>query len=126
MSNFCPEWLYGVSCGLTAKDFLSTENSLNSISRKYASGLSEHFNEIKFEEITECAEQILQFLSEIEASDEATNYIDRYIYRRVCFKANGAERKISGVFSSALDPIKRKRISNKKVLQKYSEQQFLV
>ena len=32
MSNFCPEWLYGVACGLTAKDFLSTENSLNSIS----------------------------------------------------------------------------------------------
>ena len=62
MSNFCPEWLYGVACGLTAKDFLSTENSLNSISRKYASGLSEHFTEIKFEEITECAEQILQFL----------------------------------------------------------------
>ena len=50
MSNFCPEWLYGVSCGLTAKDF--PENSLNSISRKFASGLSEKFNEIKFEEIT--------------------------------------------------------------------------
>ena len=125
MSNFCPEWLYGVACGLTAKDFLSTENSLNSISRKYASGLSEHFNEIKFEEITECAEQILQFLSEIEASEEATNYIDRYIYRRVCFKANGAERKISGVFSSALDPIKEKEYQTK-ILQKYSEQQFLV
>ena len=115
MSNFCPEWLYGVSCGLTAKDFLSTENSLNSISRKYASGLSEHFNEIKFEEITECSEQILQFLSEIEASEEATNYIDRYIYRRVCFKANGAERKISGVFSSALDPIKEKEYQTKNV-----------
>ena len=115
MSDFCPEWIFGVCCGLTAKEFLSSENSLNSVARKYASGLSEKYNEIKFEEISECAEQILQFLSEIEANDEATNYIDRYIYRRVCFKANGAERKLSGVFSSALDPIKQKEYQIKNV-----------
>ena len=69
MSDFCPEWIFGICCGLTAKEFLSTENSLNSVARKYASGLSEKYNEIKFEEISECAEQILQFLSEIEASE---------------------------------------------------------
>ena len=115
MSDFCPEWIFGICCGLTAKEFLSTENSLNSVARKYASGLSEKYNEIKFEEISECAEQILQFLSEIEASEEATNYIDRYIYRRVCFKANGSERKLSGVFSSTLDPIKVKEYQIKNV-----------
>ena len=106
MSNFCPEWIFGVSCAITARDFLSTENSLNSISRKFASGLSEKYNEIKFEEISECAEQILQFLSEINANDEAVEYLNNYIHRRVCYKANGAERKISGVFSSDLDPMK--------------------
>ena len=115
MSNFCPEWIFGVCSALTAKEFLASENSLNSVARKYASGLSEKYNEIKFEELSECAEQILQFLSEIEANDEATNYIDRYNFRRVCFKANGAERKISGVFSSALDPIKQKEYQIKNV-----------
>ena len=45
----------------------------------------------------------------------AVNYLDRYIYRRVCFKANGAERKLSGVFSSALDPIKEKEYQTKNV-----------
>ncbi len=115
MSNFCPEWIFGICSALTAKEFLSSENSLNSVARKYATGLSENYNEIKFEEISECAEQILQFLSEIEANDEATSYIDRYIYRRVCFKANGSERKISGVFSSALDPIKQKEYQIKNV-----------
>ena len=106
MSNFCPEWIFGVSCAITARDFLSSENSLNSIARKFASGLSEKYNEVKYEEISECAEQILQFLSEINANDEAVDYLNSYIHRRVCYKANGAERKISGVFSSDLDPTK--------------------
>ena len=48
MSNYCPEWIFGVSCAITAKDFLSSENSLNSIARKFAAGLSEKYNEIKF------------------------------------------------------------------------------
>lgn len=113
MSNFCPEWIFGVSCAITARDFLSTENSLNSIARKFATGLSEKYNEIKFEEISECAEQILQFLSEINVNDEAVDYLNNYIHRRVCYKANGAERKISGVFSSDLDPTKSRDYGTK-------------
>ena len=117
MSNFCPEWIFGVSCALTAKEFLSSENSLNSIARKFSAGLSEKYSEIKFEEISECAEQILQFLSEIEANDVAVDYINDYIYRRVCFKSNGAERKISGVFSSDLDPTKEREYNSKNTLK---------
>ncbi len=113
MSNFCPEWIFGVSCAITARDFLSTENSLNSVARKFATGLSEKYNEIKFEEISECAEQILQFLSEINVNDEAVDYLNNYIHRRVCYKANGAERKISGVFSSDLDPTKSRDYGTK-------------
>ena len=111
MSNFCPEWIFGVSCAITARDFLSTENSLNSIARKFASGLSENYKEIKFEEISETAEGILQFLSEINAGDEAVTYLDNYIYKRINFQNSGAPRKLSGMFSSALDPEKTKQYS---------------
>ena len=117
MSNFCPEWIFGVSCAVTAKEFLSTENSLNSVARKFSTGLSLKYSEIKFEEISECAEHILQFLSEIEANDVAVDYINDYIYRRVCFKSNGAERKISGVFSSDLDPTKEREYNSKNTLK---------
>ena len=111
MSDFCPEWIFGVSCAVTARDFLSSENSINSISRKFSKGLSERFKEIKFEEITECAESILQFLNDINAGDEAVDYLNNYIYYRIGFKSNGAERKLSGMFSSALDPVKTKEYS---------------
>ena len=115
MSQFCPEWIFGVCSASTAKEFLSSENSLNSISRKFSEVLSEKYNEIRFEEITACAEEILQFLSDLEANEEAVNYIDSYIYRRMCFKSSGAERKISGMFSSELDPVKTNDYSGKNV-----------
>jgi len=115
MSQFCPEWIFGICSAATAKEFLSSENSLNSISRKFSEGLSEKFTEIKYEEITACAEEMLQFLSDLEANEDAVNYIDRYIYRRICFKSTGAERKISGMFSSELDPVKTNDYSVKNV-----------
>ncbi len=114
MTNFCPEWIFGVCCAITAKDFLSSENSINSISRKFSKGLSEEYSEIKFQEITDCAESILQFLNEIEAGEEAVEYLNNYIYKRVFFKENGAERKLSGMFSSALDPEKSKEYDTDK------------
>ena len=106
MSNFCPEWIFGCCTAITARDFLSSDNSLNSIARKFATGLTEKYAEIKFEEISQTAESILQFLTEIEAGEEAVDYLNNYIYKRVNFQNNGAERKISGMFSSALDPVK--------------------
>ena len=117
MSNYCPEWIYSISCALTAKEFLSSENSLNSIARKFSVGLSEKYSEIKFEEISECAEHILQFLSELEANDKAVDYIDDYVYRRVSFTSSGSERKISGMFSSDLNPTKNVEYKNKETVK---------
>ena len=126
MSQFCPEWIFGVCSASTAKEFLSSENSLNSISRKFSEVLSEKYNEIRFEEITACAEEILQFLSDLEANEEAVNYIDSYIYRRMCFKSSGAERKISGMFSSELDPVKTNDYSVKNVTKVFRATIFAI
>ncbi len=126
MTQFCPEWIFGVCSATTAKEFLSSENSLNSISRKFSEGLSEKFNEIKYEEITACAEEILQFLSDLEANEDAVNYIDSYIYRRICFKSSGAERKISGMFSSELDPVKTNDYSGKNVAKTFRATIFAI
>ena len=126
MSNFCPEWIFAVCSATTAKEFLSSENSLNSISRKFAEVLSEKYTEIKYEEITACAEEILQFLSDLEANEEAVNYIESYIYRRMCFKSSGAERKISGMFSSELDPVKTNDYSVKNVTKVFRATIFAI
>mgnify|MGYP006082725049 FL=1 len=118
VSNFCPEWIFGASAAQTAKDFLSTNNSIISLSKKFANGLSEQYNELKFEEILDVAEKILQFLSDINAGENAVIYLNDYVHYRVNFKSHGGERKLSGIFSSGFDGQKTKDFS--------SEQSFKV
>ena len=114
MSNFCPEWVFGVCCARTAYDFLGSNDSLNMISKKFSKELCERYNEIKFEEIVDVAEKILQFLSDINAGEEAINLLNDYIFYRVSFNINGSERKINSMFSSAFDPNKEKDYSSQK------------
>ena len=108
MSKFCPEWIFSSLAAQTSKEFLSTNNSIAAISRKYSKAINEKYNEVKLEELVVLAENTLQFLSEIEAGEEAVNYINDYIHYRVMFEANGSERKLSGMFSSAFDGSKLK------------------
>ena len=114
MSKFCPEWIFGIFGAQTSKDFLSTNNSIAAVSRKYSNAISERYNEVKFEEVMDLAEKILQFLSDINAGEEAVTYIDDYIHYRVNFEASGSERKLSGMFSSAFNPEKIKDYSSDK------------
>ena len=114
MSKFCPEWIFGIFAAQTSKEFLSSNNSIAAVSRKYSNAISERYNEVKFEEVMDLAEKILQFLSDINAGEEAVTYLDDYIHYRVNFEASGSERKLSGMFSSAFDPEKIKDYNSDK------------
>ena len=63
------------------------------------------------------SQKILEFLSDINASEQAIEIINDYIYSRTNFSSNGNERKISGMFSSALDGEKIKDYSVEKSLK---------
>ena len=108
MSKFCPEWIFSIFAAQTAKEFLSSNSSIASISRKFSKSINERYNEVKFEELLDPAEKILQFLSEINAGEDAVNFINDYIHYRVNFESSGSPRKLSGMFSSAFNPQKVK------------------
>ena len=114
MSNFCPEWVFASCSAKTAHDFLYTNNGITIIAKKFSNELSTKYNEIKFEEISDVAEKMLQFLSEINASEDAINFLNDYIYSRVCYEINGSERKIKSMFSSAFDGEKEKSYGSEK------------
>ena len=79
MSKYCQEWIFGVFAAQTSKEFISSNTSIDSVSRKYSNAISEKYNEVKFEEIMDVAEKILQFLSEFNAGEEAVRFINDYI-----------------------------------------------
>jgi len=126
MSKYCPEWIFSIFAAQTSKEFLSSNNSIAGISRKYSKAISERYNEVKFEEIMDVAEKILQFLSEINAGEEAVNYINDYIHYRVNFESSGSERKLSGIFSSAFNPEKNKDYNSDKCFKIFKATVFSI
>ena len=126
MSNYCPEWIFSVCSIQTAKDFLSTNNSIEAIAKKFSQSLSERYYEIKFEEIVDVAEQTLHFLSEINVGDEAANYFIDYVHYKANYHSNGSERKLSGIFSSAFDATKTKEYNTKKSLKNFKATIFSI
>jgi len=126
MPNFCPEWVFGVCVAKTSFDFLSSNNSVNMIAKKFSSGLSEHYTEVKFEEIADASEQILGFLSEVNAGEKAVEFLNNYIFYRVSFAANGSPRKIKSMFSSELDGTKLKEYDSTKVLKVFRATTFSI
>jgi hypothetical protein len=126
MSKFCPEWIFSTFAAQTSKEFLSSNNSIAAISRKYSTAISERFNEVKFEEIMDLAEKILQFLSEINAGEEAVNYINDFIHYRVKYESGGSERKLSGMFSSAFNPTKVKDYGSDKCFKIFKATVFSI
>ena len=79
MSNFCPEWVFSICSANSAIEFLSQETSIESCAVKYADGISKNYQTIAPESITSTAEQLLLFLSEIDAGDTAVSLLNTYV-----------------------------------------------
>ena len=114
MSNFCPEWVFSICSANTAIEFLSQETFIESCAKKYASGLNSHYSSIEPEIIALSAQELLLFLSEIDAGETAVPLLNDYIFNRLKFEATRKPRKIKGMFGSALDPTKTQEYSAEK------------
>jgi len=87
-------------------DYLTGSSPLDTISRKYALGLSSEYEEIHSGYISSIAEGKLRTLSEIEAAENATLILNAYIFRRFKYHRDNRTRKISGMFKSEFSGVK--------------------
>ena len=114
MSNFCPEWVFSICSANTAIEFLSQETFIESCAKKYSVGLSSHYAPVEPDLIALSAQELLLFLSEIDAGESAVSLLNDYIFNRLKFEATRKPRKIKGIFGSALDPTKTQEYSSEK------------
>ena len=110
--------IFNLAVARTSYEFIISELPIKAYAKKYATSLSEHYEEIKPEEIENEAELLLRFLVEINA-DKSDELLNNYVY--FCFKYvhNGQKRKIKGIFGSELDPLKEKEYSEKVTLKSF-------
>ena len=109
---YCPRFIYDMAIARSAAEYLGAELALETYAKKYAEGLTELYSEIALISITEPAESMLQFLSEIEAGELAVELLNDYIYFRLFFEGVGKPRKMKPMFGSLEDPAKTPEISS--------------
>ena len=88
--------------------------------------LENKFDYLPRREVERTLEKILQFLSEINAGEDAVNYINDYIHYRVNFESSGSPRKLSGMFSSAFNPQKVKDYDSEKCFKIFKATVFSI
>ena len=77
--KFCPSWIFNLCVARTAYDFITSDLPIKAYAKKYASGLSEHYAEVKTEEIEQEAELVLRFLVETN-SEESDQLLNNFVF----------------------------------------------
>jgi len=121
--KYCPSWLFNLCVARTAYDFITSDLPIKAYATKYASGLSEHYGEIKTEEIEQEAETVLRFLVDIN-SEESDQLLNNFIFFSLKYVQHGSKRKLKGLFGSALDPTKEKEYNEKITLKNFKAYVF--
>ena len=107
----CPSFMFDVAVARAAGEFLSSELSLDAFSKKYFEAFSERFIEISQDDIHSAAEEMLQFLADIEAGENAVDLLFSFAYFRVYFDGPNRPRKLKPLFGTAEDAVKTKEWS---------------
>ena len=96
--TYCPGWVYDAVTSEIAAKFLAENSSLQALAQKYSRGLSSLYYPIEAVELAAVGEEMLMFLSEIEANELAYEFLSGFGYYRVNFVSTKARRNLSPTF----------------------------
>ena len=61
--SYTPDWIFDISIVRTASEFLSLTQPMDSLAKKYSTGLNEHYSVVEPELMAMSAQELLIFLS---------------------------------------------------------------
>ena len=122
--SYAPDWIFDISIVRTAGEFLSLTQPMDSLAKKYATGLSEIYREVYFEEILEPAEEILRFLSDVKAQHMAVELLKDFSFFRLYYVNPRKKRKLKPLFGTLEAPDKKKEYSSEKTIKSFKAYVF--
>ena len=122
--QFCPDWIFDAVMARTAEDFLAGDLPLNSLASKYSAGLSEKYSEVRNEELSQGVEDLVRFLGEVEAGDEAVNFLRGFSYFKLHFEGSNKPRKMKPLFGAVDEPVKVKAYATEETVKKFKAYVF--
>lgn len=121
---FCPSWIFDISVARVASEYLAADMPIEAIGAKYATGLTEKYDEIVVDELVETAQLILTFLAEVDAGENAVSIINEFCFFRLHFVKAGVPRKMKSIFGSIEDPVKQKEYSGELLIKAFRAHTF--
>ena len=104
---YAPSWVFEIAVVRTASEYLESELGIEAFGKKYSEGLSKIFSKpISEELLTDNAQSILEFLSEIEAGEQAVELLNDFCFFRLYYEGVNRPRKMKSMFGSIEDPVK--------------------
>ncbi len=123
MAVYCPQWVYAACVGLTARDFLLKEIPIDLVARRYAKTLASKYDEVNAVEMSSIAEDIIRLLGEVEAGNQATNYLDGFVYNLINFD-NGKIRNRKLLLGSIFDGEKDRKYEEKDIMKMFKSYMY--
>ena len=117
--SYTPDWIFDISIVRTASEFLSLTQPMDSLAKKYSTGLSEIYTEVYFEQILEPAEEILRFLSEVKAQHMAVELLKDFSYFRMYYVNPKRRRKLKPLFGTLEGAKKKKNYSPERTVKSF-------
>ena len=100
--KYCPVWVYDCVVAQSVNDFILYGVDLAQPCRKFASGLTEIFEEVSLEELVRASELVVQFLIEEKINEDSIDLLSNFSYYRFHYASKKTRRKFGGIFGSKL------------------------
>ncbi len=123
MAAYCPQWVFAVCVGLSAKDFLMKDIPIDLVSKKYAKSLQKKYEDVNPIEIASISEDIIRLLAEVEAGQDAVKYLNGFVYNLINFDY-GKKRNRKPILGSIFDGEKEKNYEEKDIVKMFKSYMF--
>ena len=97
--RYIPTWMFDAVVADIASQFLRHDLSLSQLALKFSRGLTSKYIEIHLTEFQQTAELLLMFLSEIDANENAADFLSGLDFR-VNYHSENRRRNLNPTFSS--------------------------
>ena len=117
--RYIPSWMFDAVVADIANHFLRHDLSLSQLALKFSRGLSSSYIEIHPTEFQQTAELLLMFLSEIDANENAADFLCGFGFFRVNYHSENRRRNLNPTFSSIETGSRQRGYNGHETLKKF-------
>ena len=117
--RYVPAWMFDAVVADIANHFLRHDLSLGQLALKFSRGLNGSYIEIHPTEFKQTAELLLLFLAEVNANENATDFLSGFGFFRVNFHSERRRRNLTPTFSSIETGTRQRGYNGHETLKKF-------